>query len=75
MCSRTGGDNADQRKHTTNNNLMQELAAAGPSAIQACGPEPGEAIRVEFSGPGKNERVTFLMACGGLFAPGGHDEK
>jgi hypothetical protein len=52
---------------------MQELASAGPSAIESFGPEPrGLPVRVEMSGP-DGKPFTFMLRCG-LFAAGGERE-
>jgi hypothetical protein len=63
MRSRTDGDTADHQI-TTNNVLLQELASAGPSAIESFGPEPGgEVVYVDISiYPDKPQ--TFKLRCG-----------
>jgi len=64
MCSRRGGDIADQDDNNTNNLTTQELVSAGPSAIESFGPEPGgEMVYVEISSFG-HERQTFKLRCG-----------
>ena len=61
---RTGGGIADRQKHTTNNLTKQELAAAGPSAIESFGPEPGGPIvRVDISAYAA-KGCTFRLRCG-----------
>jgi hypothetical protein len=73
MCSRTGGDAADPHNNATSTAKMQELASAGPSAIESFGPEPGgPMVRVEVSGP-DGQPFTFMLRCG-LFAAGGERE-
>ena len=67
---RPGGDTADLNKKSTLPLLLQELASAGPSAIESFGPEPeGEIVHVEISSFG-HERQTFKLRCG-LGAAGG----
>jgi len=73
MNSRTGGETADHPKCTTNNVTTQELAAAGPSAIESFAREPGgPTVWVEISAHAV-ERFTFALRCG-LFAAGGECE-
>lgn len=49
---------------------LSSMAAAGPSAIESFGPEPGDPpVRVEMSGP-DGKPFTFMLRCG-LFAAGG----
>jgi hypothetical protein len=49
---------------------LSSMAAAGPSAIESFGPEPGDPpVRVEMSGP-DGKPFTFMLHCG-LFAAGG----
>jgi hypothetical protein len=70
MSFRSGGDTADPKKHTTNNLTTQELAAAGPSAIESFGPEPGGPIvRVDISGYAAKS-CTFRLRCGLVVAGG-----
>jgi hypothetical protein len=70
MCSRKGGDAANQGNSTTNNLTMQELASAGPSAIESFGPEPGgPVVRVDFERHGEKP-LTVTLRCG-LVAAGG----
>jgi hypothetical protein len=73
MCSRKGGHTASPNKYATRTDIMQELAFAGPSAIESFGPEPGgPPVRVEMSGP-DGKPFTFMLRCG-LFAAGGDRE-
>jgi hypothetical protein len=52
---------------------LSNMAAAGSSAIESFGPEPGgPPVRVEMSGPDRKP-FTFLLRCG-LFAAGGDRE-
>lgn len=68
---RTGGDIADRKNHTINNLTTQELASAGPSAIESFGPEPGGPIvRVDIDRHGA-KTVTFKLRCGFVAAGGG----
>jgi hypothetical protein len=70
MSFRSGGDPADHQKGTPDNVTMQELAAAGPSAIESYGPEPnGPVVRVEFVRY-DGQPQTFKLRCG-LYAAGG----
>jgi hypothetical protein len=70
MRSRKGGDAADRENPATNNISMQELASAGPSAIESFGPEPGgSVVRVDFERPGE-KTLTVRLRCG-LHAAGG----
>jgi len=70
MTSRTGGDTADRPNNNTNNLSTQELAAAGPSAIESFGPEPnGSLVTVEIDRHGFPP-LTFKLRCG-LVAAGG----
>jgi hypothetical protein len=67
---RTGGDAADPDQITTNNISLQELAAAGPAAIESLGPEPNSPlVRVEIVGHGAPP-LTFLLRCGLIAARG-----
>jgi hypothetical protein len=74
MSSRAGGDTPTYREnYATTPSLMQQLASAGPSAIESFGPEPGgPTVRVEMSGP-DGKPFTFTLRCG-LFAAGGDRE-
>jgi len=64
MSSRAGGGTTNQVNATTNNSILQELASAGPSAVESLGPEPGgEVVHVEISSFGR-ERQTFMLRCG-----------
>jgi hypothetical protein len=74
MVSRAGGDAPAYRGHSaTLPSKKQELASAGPSAIESFGPEPGgPMVRVEMSGP-DGQPFTFMLRCG-LFAAGGERE-
>jgi hypothetical protein len=70
MRSRSGDDTADPHKENTLPITIQELASAGPSAIESLGPEPGgPTVWVEISGQAV-EPFTFALRCG-LFAAGG----
>lgn len=70
MSSPSDGDTADRPDHNTNNPTAQELAAAGPSAIESFGPEPnGSLVRVEIDRHGFPP-LTFKLRCG-LVAAGG----
>jgi hypothetical protein len=70
MSSRKGGDAADQENNTTNNLAAQELASAGPSAIESFGREPGgPVVRVDFERHGETT-LTVTLRCG-LLAVGG----
>lgn len=73
MFSRSDGDAADLPNHAIFTSTMQELASAGPSAIESFGPEPGgPTVRVEMSRP-DGQPFTFMLRCG-LFAAGGDRE-
>lgn len=62
--SRTDGEAVGQKYTTPNNLLMQELALAGPSAIESFGPEPnGPVVRVEFVRYDRRPQ-TFRLRCG-----------
>lgn len=64
MSFRSGGDPADHEKGTSNNVTMQELASAGPSAIESFGPEPnGPVVRVEIIRYDRKPQ-TFKLRCG-----------
>src|SRR5437763_8605599 len=70
MFSRAGGGTTDQPNNTINNLSMQELASAGPAAIESFGPEPGgEVVHVEISCHDR-KRDTFRLRCG-LVSAGG----
>jgi hypothetical protein len=70
MCSRTGGDAADQEKCTQNNPKLQELASARPSPLESFGSEPSDPmVRVEIVGP-EGKTFSFGLRCG-VFAAGG----
>jgi hypothetical protein len=70
MFSRAGGDAADQKNPATNNISMQELASAGPSAIESFGPEPGgSVVRVDFEHHGE-KTLTVKLRCGLVTAGG-----
>jgi len=69
---RTGGDIADHYTDTTNNISIQELASAGPSAIESFGPErSGPVVRVDILRAGL-ATLTFKLRCGLHAAGGGH---
>lgn len=74
MSSRAGRDTTTYPNNiATPTVTMQELASAGPSAIESIGPEPfGPVVTVEVVGP-DGERLTFNIRCG-LFAAGGDHE-
>jgi len=64
MCSRKGGDAADQENIATNNISAQELASAGPSAIESFGPETrGSVVRVDFECHGE-KTLSIKLRCG-----------
>jgi hypothetical protein len=62
---RSGGDAAaDQPYDNQNNCSLQELASAGPSALESFGPEPGGPIvRADIERHGFPTR-TFKLRCG-----------
>ncbi|HXA18961.1 MAG TPA: hypothetical protein VN380_18345 [Thermoanaerobaculia bacterium] len=64
---RSGGNAADRENNNTNNLSPQELASAGPSAIESFGPEPsGEVVYVDISVyPDKPQ--TIKLRCGLAF--------
>jgi hypothetical protein len=64
---RSGGNAADRENNNTNNLTLQELASAGPSAIESFAPEPGgEVVYVDISVyPDKPQ--TFKLRCGLAF--------
>jgi hypothetical protein len=68
---RSGGEAATDQGHDTANNIsMQELASAGPSAIESFGPEPGGSIvRVDISSYAA-QSCTFRLRCGLVVAGG-----
>ena len=64
MTFRSGGDTADQDNNTTNNIGMQELASAGPTALESFGTElGGPVVLVEIEGHGE-KTVTVKLRCG-----------
>lgn len=70
MFSRAGGDTADHCNNTTNNLTLQELASAGPSAIESFGPEAGgQLVRVDILRHG-SPTLTFKLRCGLAVAGG-----
>jgi hypothetical protein len=70
MNFRSGGDAVDHQNHTTNNLTMQELASAGPSAVESFGPEPGgPVVLVNIERHGE-KTLTLKLRCG-LAADGG----
>lgn len=70
MSFRSGGETADHQECTPNNLTIQELAAAGPSAIESFAPEPsGPTVWVTISSH-TVEPLKFALRCG-LFAAGG----
>ena len=73
MCSRPGDDTVDPYKETILPITIQELASAGPSAVESLGPERGgPAVWVQISGH-TFEPFTFALRCG-VFAAGGERE-
>lgn len=71
MSSPSDGDTADRNNNNTNNLTTQELAAAGPSAIESFGPEPGGPIvRVDIDRYGA-KLISFRLRCGLVAAGGG----
>lgn len=70
MTFRSGGDIADRQKNTTNNVGMQELASAGPSAVESFGPEPGGPVVLVHIERHGEKTLTLKLRCG-LAADGG----
>lgn len=67
---RSGGNAADRENNNTNNLTLQELASAGPSAIESFGPEPGgQLVRVDILRQG-SPTLTFKLRCGLAVAGG-----
>ena len=61
---RPGGETADSLQKSTVSPTTQELASAGPSAIESFGPEPnGPVVRVEFVRYDRRPQ-TFRLRCG-----------
>ena len=75
---RTGGETADQYTITTNNLPIQELASAGPSAIESFGPERSEpVVRVDIlrdvpPEPAGTEEPAPAIIGKGIFQSIGH---
>ena len=70
MSSRAGGDTTNRKNNTTNNLTLQELASAGPSAIESFGPEPGgPVVLVDVEHHGE-KTVTLKLQCGVVAAGG-----
>jgi hypothetical protein len=73
MSFRSGGETADHQECTPNNLTIQELAVAGPSAIESLGPEPGgPKVWVEIAAHAA-QPFRFALRCG-VFAAGGEHE-
>lgn len=73
MHSPSDGETADRSDNTTNNLTTQELASAGPAAIESFGPEPnGQVVLVDIARPGL-PTLTFNLRCGVYAAGGDHD--
>ena len=70
MTSPSDGGIADQVNPATDTVTIQELASAGPSAIDSFGPERGcPLVRVEIAHH-SSPTLSFLLRCG-LVAAGG----